>query len=272
MNFLDYIKGNRKGKEAHRIEKDSMADLFLYEAIEGFDSIEDDHIRRIGNIQKRLNTKSKARNHQQSHFWQIAATVAVLIFGLAGYLFIDYYHKPTLQAHGGEPKIIDIYVPQTYYVENITTIAQKNVELTKAYKPGRTHSKIRLSTEDIISEEELDELIGNEEHPIEIYLPENFDEHTAVTRSTDGKPQPVTGFDKFEQYLKRSMRRPTDDACKDRKGKVVVDFFVNEQGQPYLFEVVQSLCGTSDNEAIRLIQSGPKWTLGKERVRVRVEF
>ncbi|MDH6308364.1 hypothetical protein M2451_001013 [Dysgonomonas sp. PFB1-18] len=272
MNFLDYIKGNRKGKDAQRIEKDSMADPFLYEAIEGFDSIEDDHIRRIGNIQSRLKARSKVRNRQQSTFWQVAATVAILIFGLAGYLFIDYYHKPSLHAHGGEQRIIDIYVPQTYYVENITTIAQKNVEVAKAYKPAGTHSKIRLSTDDIISEEELDELIGNEDLPIEIYLPENFDEHTAVTRSADGKPEPVIGFDKFQQYLKQSMRRPTDDACKDRKGKVVVDFFVNDQGQPCLFEVVQSLCGTSDNEAIRLIQSGPKWTLGKERVRVRVEF
>jgi len=268
MKFLDYIRGDRKGKDAHRIEEDSMKDPFLYEAIEGYDSIDDNHIERIRHIQGRLKPKTKAQP-VQSHFWQIAATITILIFGLAGYLFIDYL-KPGLHAQEGEVKIIEIYVPENYYVENITVIARKNVELAKAYKPNISQFRVKLSPEVALSEEELKVLRGDET-PIDIYVPENFD-HISVSRQSDGKPQPVIGFEKYELYLKNSLRRPTDDACRNRKGKVIVDFYINESGEPYLFDVVQSLCGTSDNEALRLIQSGPRWTLGNEKVRVRVEF
>jgi len=270
MKFLDYIRGNRKGKEAHQIEKDSMNDPFLYEAIEGYDTIEDNHIERINNIQSRLRAKTKNKP-EQNHFWQIAATITVLIFGLAGYLFIDY-HKPSLYAQESEQKIIEIYVPKDYYVENITEIAKKNVELAKAYKPNISQFKVKLSPEAMISEEELDALIGNEDLPIDIYIPEEFDNHATTSRSPNGKAEPVIGFDKFEEYIKKSLRRPTDEACRDRKGKVIVDFYINDEGNPYLFEVAQSLCGTSDNEAIRLIQAGPKWTTSGEKVRVRIEF
>lgn len=68
------------------------------------------------------------------------------------------------------------------------------------------------------------------------------------------------------------MIRPTDDACSEQHGKVAVDFYVDENGSPYQLEVPYSLCGTSDKEAIRLIKNGPKWTKGKDKVRVIVEF
>ncbi len=268
MKLLDYIRGDRKGKGAQRIEKDSMTDPFLYEAIEGFDSIEDNHIERINSIQKRLKAKTK-NDPRQNHFWQIAATITILIFGLAGYLFIDY-NRSSMYAQESEQKIIEIYVPENYYTENIAVIAKKNVELAKAYKPNISQFKVKLSPEKVLSEEELTILMGNENIPIEVYFPE--EEQTQLSSSPTGKPEPVIGFERYDLYIKNSLQRPTDDACRNRKGKVVVDFYVNEHGRPHLFEVVQSICGTCDSEALRLIDNGPRWTLGKEKVRVRIEF
>ena len=34
MKLLDYIRGLRKGKEAHRLEKESMQDPFLADAMD----------------------------------------------------------------------------------------------------------------------------------------------------------------------------------------------------------------------------------------------
>ena len=34
MKLLDYIRGLRKGKEAHRLEKESMKDPFLADAMD----------------------------------------------------------------------------------------------------------------------------------------------------------------------------------------------------------------------------------------------
>jgi len=274
MNFLDYIKGQRKGSDAHRIEKDSMKDPFMYEAIEGFDSLDDDHMERISQIQNRLKAKSKTiKKHHP--IWQSVAACAVVIFAIAGYMVIGYHKSNDLQAQDkGATSIINIYVPEEYYVENIAVIAKHNTEVVKTYKPNINKFKIDQRAKSL-NEKELAALSEKEEDEalVEVYAPENFkDEASSSLSIKKGKPEPVGGYDKYNLYLKTSMHRPTDESCKDRTGKVAIEFSVDEQGNPYLFEVRQSLCGTSDNEAIRLIQNGPKWIPGTERVMVRVIF
>lgn len=37
MKLLDYIRGTRKGKEAHRLQKEAMRDPFLADAMDGYD-------------------------------------------------------------------------------------------------------------------------------------------------------------------------------------------------------------------------------------------
>ena len=39
MKLLDYIRGLRKGKEAHRLEKESMKDPFLADAMDGYGQV-----------------------------------------------------------------------------------------------------------------------------------------------------------------------------------------------------------------------------------------
>jgi hypothetical protein len=277
MSFLDYIKGQRKGKEAHRIEKDSMTDVFLYEAIEGFDSVGGNHSKRISDIQKRIRSKTVKQTGKQ--LWQSAAAAVIIVAGVGGYFLADF-HKSGLHAQNmAENRIIDVYVPKAYYSENIAVISRKNTEMAKAYKAVKPNIS-RFSIEDkenpSMTKEEQDMLSGGKsEEPIDIYVPEDFGSRVVSSSEEvkSGKPEPVCGYEKYGEYLKKSLRRPTDDMCKDRKGKVAVEFSVNSLGQPFLFEVKYSLCGTCDNEAVRLIQSGPRWTTGsKERVRVNVEF
>ena len=40
MKLSDYIRGFRKGKEAHRLEKEAMRDPFLADALEGYSRVE----------------------------------------------------------------------------------------------------------------------------------------------------------------------------------------------------------------------------------------
>ncbi|MDR1882505.1 MAG: hypothetical protein LBR26_06945 [Prevotella sp.] len=277
MIFPDYIKGQRKGKEAQRIEKDSMKDPFLYEAIEGFDSIGGNHIERIDNIQKRLKAKSKTGTNDRQ-IWKSAAAAIIIISGIGGYFLSDYHKSGLYARQANENSIIEIYVPETYYNENIAIIVKKNSELAKAYVPNVSRFKIE-SVENASTSKAEQEILSEDinrqnEIPIEIYVPDDFDSKTSASDETErGKPEPVGGYERYNEYLKRSLRRPVDDVCKNRKGKVTVEFSVNSLGQPFLFDVKCSLCGTSDNEAIRLIQSGPRWTTdSEERVTVDVEF
>ena len=88
----------------------------------------------------------------------------------------------------------------------------------------------------------------------------------------DITPQPVIGKRKYQKYLKENLVRPTDEKCAQVKGKVVLTFLVNKERRPFYIKVKESLCESSDKEAIRLIQEGPDWIYGNKSVEITVKF
>ena len=93
MNLKEYIQGYRKGKEANRIERDALKDPFLYEALEGFDTVPEDHAKRIEDLQK-LITKASNPARRLWLRWSVAATILLLI-SFGGYLFFTNTEKDT---------------------------------------------------------------------------------------------------------------------------------------------------------------------------------
>lgn len=78
MNLRDYIRGQRQGKEANQLERKAMDDPFLQDAIDGYDSVEGDHISTIENLEKRLSSTKKFIN-KQIWLWVAAAAIILLI-------------------------------------------------------------------------------------------------------------------------------------------------------------------------------------------------
>ena len=79
MKLLDYIRGLRKGKEAHRLEKESMKDPFLADAMDGYGQVEGNHELRIGQLRMQGSaraTKKRNLSKKQNSYavtWSIAA-------------------------------------------------------------------------------------------------------------------------------------------------------------------------------------------------------
>ena len=78
MKLLDYITGNRRGKEAHRIEKDAMADPFLSEALEGFDSVDGDHAASVERLRHRVTGRAASRKPKRL-VWVLGSVAAFLL-------------------------------------------------------------------------------------------------------------------------------------------------------------------------------------------------
>lgn len=72
-------------------------------------------------------------------------------------------------------------------------------------------------------------------------------------------PGPEGGFKKFEKYVKENLRYPASAAQAGVKGMVIVRFWIQMDGRPAGFEIIQSLGYGCDEEAIRLLSEGPKW-------------
>ena len=84
MKLIDYIRGDRTGRNARRIEIESMRDPLLQDAIDGFDAVPGDHEEAIRRLQQRITAKSAVRPQRKISGWIAAAAVALLCVATGG--------------------------------------------------------------------------------------------------------------------------------------------------------------------------------------------
>lgn len=104
MKLLEYIKGNRRGREAQRIEQEAMRDPLLGDAIEGFDKVSGDHDEALERLSRRIAERAGAdgdggggravvrtdladRRRRRIRNWSVAAGAVVLVAATTGTLF-----------------------------------------------------------------------------------------------------------------------------------------------------------------------------------------
>jgi TonB family protein len=77
----------------------------------------------------------------------------------------------------------------------------------------------------------------------------------------------------FKKYIAQNLRYPKDEADKGINGRVIVQFTVNTDGSVGDAEVVSGVSPGLNSEAIRVVESSPPWTPGKQRGKaVAVKF
>ena len=90
MKLLDYIRGARKGKEAHRLEKEAMRDPFLADALEGYSRVGNGADEQIEELRRRIRARAvRKRNH--AVVWSIAAS---LLMGVCIGSYFLFQEKP----------------------------------------------------------------------------------------------------------------------------------------------------------------------------------
>lgn len=93
MKLLDYIRGLRKGKEAHRLEKESMRDPFLADAMDGYQQVEGNHEERIKELQNLITVRSTKKRYSYAITWSIAACLIIGI-GISSYFLFLKNNMP----------------------------------------------------------------------------------------------------------------------------------------------------------------------------------
>lgn len=90
---------------------------------------------------------------------------------------------------------------------------------------------------------------------------------------------PAGGRKAFKQYLEQNLKYPEQALKNQVEGKVTIQFSIGTTGQLSDFRVVRGLGFGCDEEVIRLIKDGPKWSPTKkndepvrDRVKVRMRF
>ena len=132
MKLKDYIQGKRHGEEANRLEREAMNDPFLNDAIDGFDSVEGDHLSVIGELEQQIAGKIRSRKAFVRYLITgIAASMALLI-GFS--IFMNQENSPA-------PELVQTEIKDTIRKKEI---AQKDLA---AQKNKPEVSKIAKETE-----------------------------------------------------------------------------------------------------------------------------
>jgi hypothetical protein len=130
MKIKDYIQGKRHGKEANQLEREAMNDSFLQDAIDGFDSVDGEHLSAIEQLEKQITRKSsKNKSLVPAIILSIAASL-ILLIGISSLMkrFLD-----------SEPKLAHIESVNLYEEnEEVTTemiVLEDSIKSTATSKP-----------------------------------------------------------------------------------------------------------------------------------------
>ena len=167
MQLKDYIKGNRRGKEANRLEREAMNDPFLRDALDGFDSVAGDHAEIIEQFEEKYTsfTVIPESKNKAFFYWAAAASILLLI-GFGTYFF--WFDKPSSYsnfAYHIPPEKNDNIISEVYIEETPSEnlIAEKApIIVNPAQKippavPAVLENKLQANNEDAIDLSDLAE-------------------------------------------------------------------------------------------------------------------
>ncbi|MCD7935952.1 MAG: energy transducer TonB [Tannerellaceae bacterium] len=266
MKLQEYIRGNRRGKEAHRLEREAQTDPFLSDALDGYIQLQEDATPRIGNMRKRIRVRT---THKRKGFqvWS-AAAVVLLLLSLGVYSIVNPVEPADIYYSLSDPErfSLDLLTRDSYEVAD------------SHYEPAPLAGSTQVVAVEPVPLFAYPLPIGGEPY-VEPYLPVlNGDlpltalDLPEVQEGIGKKPEPAVPAGLYKQYLADHIQIPIQGVCPRTKGKVTVSFKVNPTGRPYNIRVVKGLCESLDNEAVRLVREGPDWKFGDQEVRMTIQL
>ncbi len=169
----------------------------------------------------------------------------------------------------------------------VEVIEEEMVEITKqeqpkvqppAPKPQVT--QIQVVEDDVEVEDDIDinaEVSQEEVLEVYDYQPPEIEEEEIVEAEifmvVEDMPEFPGGSAKMMEYIQKNMKYPMMARESDIQGRVFVNFVVEPDGSISNVTVMRGIGGGCDEEALRVVQSMPKWKPGKQRgTAVRCSF
>ncbi len=129
-----------------------------------------------------------------------------------------------------------------------------------------------VQVEDVKINVEVDQKVA-----IEVYVPPVREEEEVVEAEiftvVESMPEFPGGAEEMMRFIAQNIKYPPIARESGIQGRVFVNFVVEPSGAVSNVKVLRGIGGGCDEEAIRVVQSMPKWTPGRQRGKaVRVSF
>jgi len=165
----------------------------------------------------------------------------------------------------------------------VEVVEEEMVEITKQEQkpqpvevPKQT-TQIQVVEDDVeVEDVEINAEVDQNE-VIEEYVPVEVEEEEIVEAEiftiVEEMPEFPGGMQKLADYLAKNIKYPQMARESGIQGRVFVNFVVEPDGSVSNVNVMRSLGGGCDEEAMRVVKSMPKWKPGKQRGKaVRVSY
>ncbi len=254
----------------NELEKQALEDPFLAEAMEGYEQADISAGRHLSLLQRQLEGRIAQQQEEKKVFyftWQrlSVAAAAGLLFISAGILFwMKGYNRHENQIASKEKRVEvkltphdslglshNVAVP-SFEKEGDQNLSAKADPSSIKLKGGKEPA--RYKSLQVVPDAEADKVSVT---PVskDTVSPALLNENR-VAEIEVISAQPVSGWDKYREYLQNNIVLPDN---KLKHGRVVVGFTIDSLGRPADFRIIKGLNEDCNNEAIRLIKEGPAW-------------
>lgn len=298
MQLKDYIKGNKHGKEANRLEREAMNDPFLQDAFDGLNSVAGDHAKIIEEIEEKFTRPAVVHKPKKKSLYYWTAAASVLLFIGIGTFFYqktdldDLAQYSEIQLNNFDLEILpDSFISQSEDFAEFKSepmIAEaRTKEITsspekKAIPPEKKESII-ISSKEEATEEQYVYIADLADHKVVVEEPATLsfreqekqvvqneiveDAKETILSATKAQNIPQSPFGEKE-FLTWCKQEAGKNICEGKKASVKVTFFIDEMGKPTNFEYQKYSCEEAKKEMEKLLLSSPVWTKTNRKVTI----
>ncbi len=291
-----YLNGELDSRQMHELEKRALEDPFLSEALEGYASVNKSQEFHLNILKKRLEVRLKPNELERGEVlltWQrlsIAAVGLLILISAAVLFWMKDSPSESLLAVQDEPVEQQAATPDSLsgagdlkearlgkegrLNEELYTDTETKKAATNKIIPAAPESALKANEE---PKEESMVLAGSvkQESPVDMTARageaaagvQTYSRSSAATLKMSAagpadslKANPVVGYDVYKEYIQNQARIMEGFV----KGMVTLAFKLDADGRPVNIRLVKGLNAAQNEEAIRLLQSGPSWRYVKE--------
>lgn len=171
-----------------------------------------------------------------------------------------------------------LLVAETVETEEMVEITKQEQPKPKMEAPKPQVTKIEVVEDDVEVEDEIEiDVDVDQDTEIEEYTPPEIEdeeiEEAEIFTVVESMPEFPGGPAKMMEYIGKNIKYPMMAREAGIEGRVFVNFVVEPDGSISHVKVLRPIGGGCDEEAVRVIESMPKWNPGKQRgTAVRVSF
>ena len=286
MKLIEYIEGERKGKEANRLERQAMTDPFLQDALDGFDDVTGDHAQVIERLEKRFAQSEIPSEIDVKTARKRLSFVEQFIYIAASFLLIVGFSAIFLWDRDSNPDaVVAMEELQPEAVVAMEEPQPEQVVAMEKSQPEQVVAMESLQSEQIIAmEERQSEQIAAVEvqQEAKVSTP-TMDAESVVAMEELASPsmaadEILQDASAARQASSKKVASPNNDektvaeSAKPvpRETTVKVSFFIDKTGKPTNIEFEKNVSEETKKAVEKMLAASPAWKQRNKRVTMTV--